>query len=173
MYQGTAGAHAHSSRGFTLIELLVVIAIIGMLASIILASLNSARAKARNARRQVDLKELQTALELYYSDNNGYPSTGGGWYSSETGDALGNNGGAYIPGLAPNYIAALPRSPGGPSLCGGWKNSYLYQSDGTNYKLLAHCGPEGTWNSNNGFYDPSRPTWAWMVCSGQPACTAW
>jgi type II secretion system protein G len=175
MYRRRDTAHVHPNRGFTLIELLVVIAIIGLLSSIILASLNGARAKARNARRQADLKELQTALELYYNDHNAYPSTGGQWYSSETGDATGDNGGDYIPGLVPNYIGTLPRSPGGPSpsICGPWKNSYLYRSDGTNYKLLAHCAPEGSWNSSNTFYDPVRPTWAWMVCSDNPACTTW
>lgn len=53
-------------RGFTLIELLVVIAIIGMLSSVVLASLNSARTKSRDARRLADIKQIQTALELAF-----------------------------------------------------------------------------------------------------------
>lgn len=61
------------SKGFTLIELLVVVAIIGLLASIVLSSLNVARQKGRDARRISDLKEIQTALELYYSNHNAYP----------------------------------------------------------------------------------------------------
>lgn len=61
------------ARGFTLIELLVVIAIIGLLSSVVLASLNGARKKGRDARRVSDLKQLQVALELYYSDNGAYP----------------------------------------------------------------------------------------------------
>jgi len=64
-----------SKNGFTLIELLVVIAIIGILASIILASLNSARVKSRDARRIADLKEIQLALELYFNSNSAYPTT--------------------------------------------------------------------------------------------------
>ena len=52
-------------KGFTLIELLVVIAIIGILASVVLASLNSARKKSRDARRVADIKQIQLALELY------------------------------------------------------------------------------------------------------------
>jgi len=80
------------SKGFTLIELLVVIAIIGILSSVVLASLNSARLKARDARRISDIKQIQTALELY-ADSNGslYPTTlaglvSGGQMPSEPSD---------------------------------------------------------------------------------------
>ncbi len=65
------------TRGFTLIELLVVIAIIGLLSSVVLASLNGARQKARDAQRVSHLTQIRTALEMYYSDNNSYPNSGG------------------------------------------------------------------------------------------------
>lgn len=62
------------TRGFTLIELLVVIAIIGILSSVVLASLNSARQKSRDARRIGDIKQMQLAMEMYYDSNSSYPA---------------------------------------------------------------------------------------------------
>lgn len=83
------------SRGFTIIELLVVISIIGLLSTVILASLNSARLRARDARRVSDLKQLQVALELYFDKNDKYPST--------LNASL----------LTPTYIAVIPNDPSG------------------------------------------------------------
>ena len=60
-------------KGFTLIELLVVISIIGLLSTLLLANFNSTRARARDAERKMDLKNIQTALRLYYNDFNKYP----------------------------------------------------------------------------------------------------
>ncbi len=65
----------NNKKGFTLIELLVVIAIIGILSSVVLASLNSARKKSRDARRIADVKQIQVALELFYDSNSTYPSS--------------------------------------------------------------------------------------------------
>ncbi|OHB19739.1 MAG: hypothetical protein A2854_03750 [Parcubacteria group bacterium RIFCSPHIGHO2_01_FULL_56_18] len=85
-------------HGFTLIELLVVIAIIGILSSVVLASLNSARKKGRDARRISDVKQIQLALELYYdgSGSNEYPEE----ESSRVPSAL-----------APTYISTIPVDP--------------------------------------------------------------
>lgn len=72
-------------KGFTLIELLVVIAIIGLLSTLAVVSLNSARAKARDAKVMSNLNNLVKALDLYYDDTGAYPSTGGtGVYIDKT-----------------------------------------------------------------------------------------
>ena len=140
-----------TKKGFTLIELLVVVAIIGLLASVVLASLNTARAKGRDAKRLADLEQIRSALQLYWTDNGGtYPSTGGSplWYgncsawptaSPGTHNALTGATG-YIPNLAPTYISVLPVDPKPTSN----SNCYIYSSNGTDYMFLVYGTVEGT-----------------------------
>lgn len=82
-----------NKKGFTLIELLVVIAIIGILSSVVLASLNSARKKSRDARRVADIGQLRLALELYFDANRDYPAS------------------ATLSALTPTFIPSLPVDP--------------------------------------------------------------
>lgn len=96
--------------GFTLIELLVVIAIIGVLASVILASLNTARGKGRDAFRKQSLTELRTALELYYDDHNAYPILDA--YSPWNETTWGINGNTtFYNDIVPKYMSSLPQDP--------------------------------------------------------------
>ena len=94
-------------KGFTLIELLVVIAIIGLLSSVVLASLDTARAGARDAKRIADMKQLRAAFELFYGDYGRYPSNVDGLSSS--GSFIGD--GATIDTLLEPYISPIPRDP--------------------------------------------------------------
>lgn len=91
------------SRGFTLIELLVVIAIIGILSSVVLASLNTAKNKANDAARMADVKSLKTAIEMYANDNNGYPTSNG----SSNGDVPLSDA-TLVGKLVPKYISKMP-----------------------------------------------------------------
>jgi len=97
----------HEKKGFTLIELLVVIAIIGILATIVLVSLNTARQKARDVRRIGDLRQVALALEMYYDDNRSYPAlaaagcTATTWVTMSTAISTGGT----------VYMAAVPFDP--------------------------------------------------------------
>lgn len=94
------------TKGFTLIELLVVIAIIGILSSVVLASLGVARSKARDATRISDVKNIRLALELYYDTAQAFPENENG-----TGDANQLTGTTLVAAIVPTYIPLLPADP--------------------------------------------------------------
>jgi len=107
-------------KGFTLIELLVVVAIIGLLATMSIVALNTARAKARDAKRVGDVKQIQTALELYYNDNSGYPGT--------------------MASLTPAYMGQVPTAPTPfDSPCTTGNNAYTYASSVNTTYTLTYC----------------------------------
>jgi prepilin-type N-terminal cleavage/methylation domain-containing protein len=89
----------NKTAGFTLIELLVVIAIIGILSSVSLVSLATARKKGVDAATKTQLRQVQIALNIYYSNNNGYPNP-----STNVAYCVGNAvcymNGVLIPGVA-------------------------------------------------------------------------
>lgn len=161
------------ARGFTLIELLVVVSIIGVLAAVVFNSLTAARAKSRDTVRYGELVQLRTAINRYYTENGSYPSTGGIWFASNPGTPpvyQSGIAGDWIPGLVSSgMIPVLPKDPQGlPSVvCAGTETmSYLYRSNGLDYKLLSHCAVEGTYpTASSPFYDPYRPNWAIQVTS--------
>lgn len=101
------------NTGFTLIELLVVISIIGILATLLLANFNATRGRARDAQRKSDLRNIQTALRIYYNDFGKYPETGdentiagcgGGTEDCTWGITFAINGGTV-------YMSILPNDP--------------------------------------------------------------
>ncbi|MEI7452184.1 MAG: FISUMP domain-containing protein [Candidatus Falkowbacteria bacterium] len=173
-------------RAFTLIELLVVIAIIGILATMATIALQSARAKSRDARRVADVKQMQTALELFFNDQNRYPTASelaaGSIYSTSTNGTT-------------TYMAIIPTppTPADNGCSSSDNNKYFYSpsGDGTSYTISyclggpvggmpagGHCAsPAGInmpgdcgWIKDGGFYVAGvscRP-----ACTGGQVCSA-
>jgi len=135
-------------KGFTLIELLVVIVIIGILATLATVTLSSARAKARDARRVSDVKQIQTALELYYNDASSYPAS-----------TLVVSNAALVYGTT-TYMAKIPSDPllhigtadstncpAGTLPSGSY--GYAQQSSGSSYSIR-YCLTATTGNISTG-----------------------
>jgi type II secretion system protein G len=157
-------------RGFTLMELLVVIAIIGVLAAVVLASLSAARAKARDARRLADMKSIETALDLYFTQNGTYPPNVNSSYSC-------TNCGCWAPDDDPTFLQALitgghlsgrPRDPNVTTTCGNYRY-YRYEAGDNGcpvawgrYYFLQVRNMENTSAISN----------VVTACSGNPAVTA-
>jgi type II secretion system protein G len=110
----------NNKKGFTLIELLVVIAIIGLLSTLSILALNTARARARDAKRVSDVKQIQTALEMYYNDAGAYPTTAATGTPISYGTAV--------------YLQSIPTPPTPfdftTGICSG-QPAYTYSTTGT------------------------------------------
>ncbi|MBY0294116.1 prepilin-type N-terminal cleavage/methylation domain-containing protein [Patescibacteria group bacterium] len=166
------------SRGFTLIELLVVIAIIGLLSSVVLASLTAARARARDTRRVADLIQVRNALESYYSSNGAYPlpatHADGGWggWDSECNGGGGLTSSNVIPGLVPSFMPSFPSDPSMNKTAN--TNCYLYYSNGTDYKFMAYNLTSGSDLSKfPALIDPPRNSGASWGIAGCQVDSAW
>lgn len=145
-------SHPNPKSGFTLIELLVVISIIGLLAAVVLVSLNGARAKSRDAKRVSDVHQIMTALELYYSDNSGYPPASG------TGQAAVPAAGSGNPKFS-TYLQIYPTYPtpiDGSSCASYTGYAYTQLSSGADYSLTFCVGGKvGTMNAGVHTASPS------------------
>src|SRR5688572_28981784 len=130
-------------KGFTLIELLVVIAIIGLLSTLAVVALNSARQKSRDTKRVADVKQIQTALELYYADEDGYPAVG----TAAAPITLGADATKSLCGTATgfdascgtnvSYMGLVPEAPepaDGGTPC-ATTNAYRYHGTASNYTI--------------------------------------
>ncbi|PKM91298.1 hypothetical protein CVU82_01720 [Candidatus Falkowbacteria bacterium HGW-Falkowbacteria-1] len=140
-------------HGFTLIELLVVIAIIGILATLAVVALQQARSRARDSKRVADIKQAQTALELFYNENGRYPTTeeweSGSIVSSSTGEVFMYN------------IPVAPTPADGD--CSGPENDYTYipNIDNSDYDLNFCVG-----NSPSGLPDGNLVAFSGGIKSG-------
>lgn len=126
-----------ANDGFTLIELLVVIAIIGILSSVVLASLNSARERSRDARRQTDLNQIRLSMALLFDDCGTYPTSDGAVGSSSLSVSASNCDTGEAASLG-DYMSQVPSDPSS----GTYK--YVEQTNGTSYCLMAEMEGDTT-----------------------------
>lgn len=149
--RGLSALPKRKVAGFTLIELLVVIAVIGILASVVMASLNSARAKARDARKIADFKNISTALQLYQDTYGRMPPSYFTYGTNNEGEGGGNYELSMQDLVNAGFLSTIPKSPGGTKY-------YYYNYEGINSVgalLVTHL--EGGQNTTTGIPPSCRP----------------
>ncbi len=140
-----------SRKGFTLIELLVVIAIISILASLLLANFVGVRQRGRDAQRKSDVRQIQSALEMYRADNGNYPVT------------LPSCGSAFISGSS-TYMSKVPCDP--LALVG-----YTYASQTGCDNVATACNQYSIIACLENPNDSQKDTTAKSVCTAVPTNT--
>lgn len=174
---------------FTLIELLFVISIIGLLASVVLASLNRTRTRARDARRVADINQMAKALEVFHIENNFYPSESncgasaaplGTWQCASSCDcwdtSVPNKVASELVG-AGLFAGALPvdpmNDPSGPG-AGNWNRTVYFYEPGCqdaqgkqNFTLYYYSESEGVAKTVIGGVADPDPC---VSCGATPAC---
>ena len=125
--------HIKCARGFTLIEIMVVLIIIGLLAGIVVPKLMGRTEEAKRIKTAVQIKNLQSALDLYKLDSGVYPSTDQGLQALVEKPAVGEIPNNWKEG---GYIDKIPKDP--------WGNNYVYISPGVHgdYDLYSY-GADG------------------------------
>ncbi len=108
--------NSNLTEGFTLIEILVVATIIGLLTTVGATGFQSVTRGGRDALRKADLEQIRSAMEIYKSENNHYPTPTGGF-----------------PDISSDYINPYPDDPK-PSIY----KYYYNQTTSLDYELCAH-----------------------------------
>lgn len=116
------------SKGFTLIELLVAISIIGILASFLMVNFIGIRQRSRDGVRKSDLRQIQSALELYRADQGSYPPA----MNLYCGCSIISAGSISCESSPPGtiYMRKIPCDPSSST-------RYTYSPSGTAYSLVA------------------------------------
>ena len=142
--------------GFTLIELLIVVAIIGILSSLLMANFIGIRQRARDAQRKSDLRQIQSALEIFRADFGAYPTSD--QYPSSCGGAFSTENSQ---GQTVTYMQEVPCDP----LTGLPFEYTPTEADGT-YTLVACLENENDSQVDKDTQDPPQP----IACAGN---TSW
>lgn len=154
----------NTQSGFTLVELLIVIAIIGILSTLLMTNFIGVRQRARDAQRKSDVRQIQSALELYRADNGSYPApvgSNGLSTTCPTPQAFTNSG--------TTYMTQIPCDPLGTTYY--HSGNYFYKQTTNGYELGACLentadtdyysgsfdGADGTTCSSGHYYVKNNP----------------
>jgi general secretion pathway protein G len=122
-----------NQRGFTLIEIMVVLIIIGLLAGLVVPRLMGQTDKAKRTKAEVQIKNIQSGLDLFRLDNGFYPTTEQGLASLVERPSIGEIPKNWKEG---GYMDKIPKDP--------WGNQYVFLSPGTHGDYdLASYGSDG------------------------------
>lgn len=114
-----------SQRGFTLLEVMIVVAVVAILALILIPNFSNARAEAQVSACESNLRSIATALELYYADNQAYPTAAA---ATDIDSAfLGASG----LGTGQTYLNTIPTDPAPPKTAGKLFYTYLNTTSST------------------------------------------
>jgi|SRR3989344_5474436 len=139
-----------NKNGFTLIELLIVVAIVGVLASLLMVNFVGIRQRARDAQRKSDIRQIQSALEMYRADQGSYPTS----LSSCSSSLMGGS-----PEIT--YMQKIPCDP-----LNTGKYVYTYSSSGVTYSLfscLENINDSQKDSSNNTTYCDGSSNWSFTL----------
>lgn len=157
------------NKAFTLIELLIVAVIIMIMAAIVIVNLNGSRATARDARREADLKQMQTALEAYFDKSDSYPNGS----ITCSGTTVNFNNGISASSLGcdtvlQGFLNPIPSDPKGGT---GYAYTYKSASGGAAYSIKITLEKTGDCQKGNGTYgSASSPTPYTNLFSGTGLC---
>ncbi len=123
----------------------MVVAIIGILASIVLTSVQTSRVKSRDAQRMKDIEMIQGGVEMYYRDTGHYPVGGAGsnntcWTNPADPNYTNTACNPLYSLISARYMTTVPHDPGKNAYVGtgcGGAQFYAYWSDGTSYLIGA------------------------------------
>lgn len=143
-------------RGFTLIELLVVISIIGLLSSVVLSSLQTARLKSRDTAIKAQVRQFVTLMNLNFNETGSYAQLQSGW-DYTAADCSGSFSGAHM-AKARELCTAIVEDNGGAGLHTG--NNV---STATRFSVMAQLASQALWvcAGSSGGYTDTQVTGGW------------
>ncbi len=116
-----------NSRGMSLVEIMIVIAIMGAMAAVIGTGILPMFEKSKVENTKNQIKNVEQTLQLYYTDNNTYPTTEQGLEALVTKPTNGPEPENYNPS---GYMKEVPKDQ--------WGRPFIYESDGTKYMILSY-----------------------------------